>query len=377
MQILDIFDNVLQFLDKTSLRHPGLASLVQLNASRNYISDIHEEAFLYQTKLQTVDLSSNSLKHIETKTFIRSPSLQMLSLSNNKHFSLNEGGSFLSSTSLRVLHLSACNLSHIPPKTFQALPNLQELHISHNQIITLYPLQGVQHITTLDMSDNYLKDLQSDVFVALPKLTDLNLSFNNLSTLTVSVTAQLANVRNVVDLQGNPWVCDCVMYSTMYCWCRNNSFNMSLVCSSPSKFEGKLWTVYEEEGCDDDDDDDDHTDVENQVQNVTMITDNLPSNGSHANYSILQPSGPAPTKIKKGNMKHSSVYFYWSIALAVLFLFLLPIVILLCKRLLASRRLMPTGPAQQMLKNARYQLSTGEMQATTVLLLSQQTQSTV
>ena len=345
MQNLDISRNILQSLDKTSLGDKGVASLVHLNASRNCISVIDKEAFLYQTKLQTVDLSSNSLTHIEPKTFIRSLSLQMLSLSNNKNFSLHEGGSFLSSTSLRVLHLSACNLSHIPPQTFRYLPKLQELYLSHNQIITLYPLQGVQHLTTLDMSYNYMRDLQSEVFVALPKLIHLNLSFNNFSTLTVSVTAQLANVSKTVELQGNPWVCDYLMYSTMYCWCRNNSFNLSLVCSSPSRFEGKVWTVYEEEDCDDDDD---HTDVENQVQNVTMITDNLPSNGSHANYSILQPSGPAPTKIQDGNMKHFSVYFYWSIALAVLlFLFLLTIAILLYKLLLTSRQLMRIGPPEE------------------------------
>lgn len=260
MQILDISDNFLESLEKTSLRDMGVASLVHLNASRNYISEIHEEAFLGLTKLQTVDLSSNWLTHIEPKTFVSNPSLQMLSLSNNEHFSLPEGGSFLSSKTLRVLHLSTCNLSHIPPKTFQELPNLQELYISHNQIIILYPLQGVQLLTTLDVSDNYLRDLQPHVFVALNNLLKLNLSFNNFSTLTVSVTAKLANVLNTVNLQGNPWVCDCLMYSGMYSWCRNNSVDLSLVCSGPSRFEGKLWTIFEEEGCDsvDDDDDDDY-----------------------------------------------------------------------------------------------------------------------
>jgi Leucine-rich repeat (LRR) protein len=320
----------------------GLASLVQLNASRNYITDIHEEAFLKQTKLETVDLSSNSLTHIEPKTFIRNPSLQTLSLSNNQNFRLSED-SFLSSTSLTVLHLSACNLSHIPPKTFQELPNLRQLYISHNQIITLHPLQGVQHLTTLDVSDNYLRDLQSDVFVALPKLNHLNLSFNNFSILTVSVITQLANVRNV-DLLGNPWGCDCLMYRKMYSWCRNNSVDLNLVCSRPSRFEGKLWTIYEEKGCDDDNHH--HTDVEYKVENVTMININLPSNGSHANYSILPPSGPAPTQIQKGNMNHSSVYFYFSIGLAVLLLSLLTIAILLYKCHFASRQSKRTGPAQ-------------------------------
>ena len=334
MQILDISDNFLESLDQTSLRDVGVASLVQLNASRSYISDIHEEAFQQQTKLQTVDLSSNRLTHITPNIFKHNPSLQMLSLSNNKDFSLPEGGSFLSSKSLSVLHLSACNLSHIPPKTFLQLPNLRELYLSHNQIITLNPLKGVKLLAILDMSDNHLRDLQSDVFVALPNLTQLNLSYNNLSTLTVSVAAQLANIRNSVDLQGNPWVCDCLMYSTVYSWCRNKSVHLSLVCSGPSRFEGKLWTICEVEGCDDDDDDDDddHTDVGYQVENFTTINDNLSSNASHDNYNILRPSGPAPTKILEGNMHNHNVYFYCSIGLFVVFLALLTILILLGRR---------------------------------------------
>ena len=71
-QNLDISDNVVVSLDKTSLTDLWVISVVQLNASSNYISDIDEEAFLGQSKLQTVDLSSNSLMYIEPKTFIRS-----------------------------------------------------------------------------------------------------------------------------------------------------------------------------------------------------------------------------------------------------------------------------------------------------------------
>jgi hypothetical protein len=324
----------------------GVSSLVQLNASNNYISDIDEEAFLELTKLQTVDLSSNHLTYINPKTFTRNPFFQVLSLSNNEHFSLPEGSSFLSSTSLTVLHLSACNLSHIPPKTFEHLPKLQELYISHNQIVILYPFQGVNNLATFYVSHNCLKNMNSDVFAALPNLIHLNLSFNNFSTLTVSVTTQLAKLRNAVDLQGNPWVCDCLMYSTMYSWCTNNSVDISLVCSSPSRFEGKLWTIYEEEGCDDDYDyDDHHTDVKYQVENFTMINDIL-SNGSHANYNILWPSGPAATQIQKENTQNYGVYFYCFVVLSVPFLCLLtPVAILLCKRLLTSRQLMRRGPA--------------------------------
>jgi len=90
MQNIDISDNVIVSLGKTSLRGLGVISLVQLNASMNYISDIDKEAFFKQSKLQTVDLSSNSLMNIEPKTFIRNPSFEILSLSSNQYLRLPE-----------------------------------------------------------------------------------------------------------------------------------------------------------------------------------------------------------------------------------------------------------------------------------------------
>jgi uncharacterized MAPEG superfamily protein len=143
------------------------------------------------------------------------------------------------------------------------------------------------------------------------------------------VTAQLAKVRNAVNLQGNPWVCDRLMYSTMYSWCANNSVNWSLVCSSPSRFKGKLWTIYEEEGCYDDGD---HTDVKNNTTN-----DDILSKRTDDKNNTQWPSVPAPTQIPEGNMQNNSVYLYCIIGLSVVILCLLITVILLYWHLKVAR----------------------------------------
>jgi len=96
----------------------------------------------------------------------------------------------------------------------------------------------------------------------------------------------------------------------MYSWCHNNNVALSLVSSIPSRFEGKLWTNYDDEGCDEADDYYDYTDVEYQVENFTMINENMPSKGIRANYSIVWPSGHTCTKIQERNTKYSIVYFY-------------------------------------------------------------------
>jgi len=235
VQNLDFSDSVVVSLDKTSLGDLGVNSLVQLNESRNYsyISETYEEAFLGQSKLQAVDLSSNSLMNIEPKTFIRNPSLEILSLSSNQYLRLPEESPFLYSQSLRVLKLSDCNLYHLPPETFQKLPNIQELYLSHIEIEVLNSAQSVGSLTFLDLSHNYPTDLQSDIFTVFPELTHLNLSYNSLSALNITVMPQLAKMSSPLDLNGNPCLCDCLMCNTIYSLCRNNSVDLEVMCSSP------------------------------------------------------------------------------------------------------------------------------------------------
>jgi Leucine-rich repeat (LRR) protein len=338
-QNLDISDNDLVSLDKTSLKAIGVVSLVQLNASRNHISDIHEEAFLGQSKLQIVDLSSNSLIYIELKTFMRNPSLERLSLSNNQHLTLPEGDPFLDSKSLRVLQLSNCNLSHIPPKTFQYLPNLQELDISHNKIEILNPVQSVGHLTLLDVGHNHLTDLQSDIFTASPQLFHLNLSYNRLRILNVTVMPQLAKAINSTDLNGNPWVCDCVMFDTVYSWCRNNSVELGLVCSSPPKFKDKPWAIYEKAGCGDDDD----SDFADAVEKMTNVTDKLSLRSQK--YVDRTLSDSLPIRIQEQPRTSNINYLHICIALFVALLCLLTLAGVLLYRY-SSRTFRRTGPAQ-------------------------------
>jgi len=80
----------------------------------------------------------------------------------------------------------------------------------------LYNLQGVGHVTKLDISHNYITDLGSDIFTDLPQLIHLDLSHNSLSTLDITVTTQLVKMSSSADLNCNPWVCDCLMFNIIY-----------------------------------------------------------------------------------------------------------------------------------------------------------------
>jgi len=162
---------------------------------------------------------------------------------------LPDEGPFFVSQSLRLLKLSDTILYYLPPSTFHKHPNIQQLDISRNQIEIVSFLQSVGRLRLLDVSHNNVTDLQSDIFTALPELIHLNLSHNSLSTLDITVMTQLVKVSSSADLNGNPWVCDCLMFSTIYSWCRDNSVDLELVCSSPPEFNGKPWKIYEHSGC--------------------------------------------------------------------------------------------------------------------------------
>lgn len=282
-----------------------MISLVQLNASRNRISDIHEEAFVGQSRLQIVDLSGNNVTYIEPKTFEYNPYLERLSISRNKFLVLPEEGRFLHSASLRVLSLSACDLTRIPPKTFENVPNLEELYVSHNRIEILRPLQGTGRLALIDLSNNYLTALDSGFFTASPKVRRLDVSYNRFSTL--DIIAHLPNTTSSEDLDGNPWVCECNTFHEAYSWCRNNSLELRVSCSSPPKFKDRLWTVWGKECCDDE------SDCMDDFEEFEIIADLSRSVRRHENYEIRQAPMSIPSQIqelREDKNGHHNYYMY-------------------------------------------------------------------
>ena len=187
---------------------------------------------------------------------------------------------FLYSQSLRFLKLSDCNLYHLPQETFQKLPNLQELYTSHNQIENMNSIQSVGRLT-LHVRNNYLTDIQSDILTILTELICLNLNYNKLSTLNMTLMKQLVNMSSSIDLNVNAWECDCFMFNTIYSWCRDNSVDMELVCSSPPEFKGQTWTIYDENGCFDDDY---ITDIAKEGQGILMNNDKFHPNIIYEGY---------------------------------------------------------------------------------------------
>ncbi|KAJ9580532.1 hypothetical protein L9F63_024298 [Diploptera punctata] len=251
LQMLNISNNKVEALQKTTLKDLKVISLVELDVSSNLISYVHKEAFIRHPKLEKINLSHNKISRIEASTFKYIPHLNWLSVAGNP---LSEHVPILHSTSLKTFILSSCDLVNIFPFAFNHLPNLKELVLSSNKIEILEPLEGIENVSVLDLSDNNLTYLSVDLLGKLSNLTNLNLKNNLMNSLSVEVISQLVKISNMnsTDLEGNPWVCNCFMYNTTYQWCQKHLPDLNIFCSSPPSMKGRLWTAYQETGCEDD-----------------------------------------------------------------------------------------------------------------------------
>ncbi|VEN54247.1 unnamed protein product [Callosobruchus maculatus] len=191
-----------------------------------------------ETETQVLHFSGNNLQTLHSEKFLR------LGLIN-----------------LQRIYLSRCKMNSIQPKAFNGLNNLVELDLSENQLAEISPtwFEGCGSLMKLYLHSNPLRTLQKDVFSHLPLLNTLdlsncelssialeafrglyslewlNLGMNKLSTLPVYHNLPLS--LKGVQLQGNPWVCDCNI-SDLQKWLKSFGFPLSSepVCAEPPEF---------------------------------------------------------------------------------------------------------------------------------------------
>ncbi|CAH1972976.1 unnamed protein product [Acanthoscelides obtectus] len=208
---------------------------------------------------QTVECSDRDLLIIPEGV---EPDTQVLHFSGNNLQTLHaEKFLRLGLINLQRIYLSRCKVSYIQSKAFNGLTNLVELDLSENKLIEVSPasFEGCGSLMKLYLHSNPIKTLQKDVFSHLPLLNTLdlsscaissiapeafrglfslewlNLGMNKLSTLPVYHNLPLS--LKGVQLQGNPWICDCNI-SGLQKWLKSFGFPLSSepVCAEPPEF---------------------------------------------------------------------------------------------------------------------------------------------
>lgn len=165
-------------------------------------------------------------------------SITSLNMGTNNSLQIIKNHELMSAnfTSLRTLVLSNCNLRLLEPYSFHDIP-LSYLDISHNFLRNLDPIvfQGLPYLRILNMSNNPIHSfsgfpmfpslpklerlrlshcnlalIQNTLFEKLDQLRRLDLSNNELTTLSVRSVRNLRHITSL-ELGWNPWVCDCTV----------------------------------------------------------------------------------------------------------------------------------------------------------------------
>lgn len=229
LKSLDLSFNQLEIIEKKIL---SLSSLTYLHLQNNNLKVIHVDNIL--SNLMTIDLSNNKIVYYEQSKYTSSSLLDLyqnchkLLLATNKDeteqtscqsvslvdLSKNNLENFLFKNNffkqiitrlneLVIIKLNNNKLTKINSNSFKKLL-LKELDLSFNFIdeINSNALLWANHLTILNLSHNKLKKIQADLFSQCNILTIINLSNNYLETFEKSTFSGLFKLE-ILNLANN------------------------------------------------------------------------------------------------------------------------------------------------------------------------------
>ncbi|CAK9804670.1 Platelet glycoprotein V [Anthophora quadrimaculata] len=210
-------------------------SLTRLDLSGNLLVSLPDHSFRPNKHLQQLDLSGNRLTKLPPRLFSGLSQLKILQLSDNEIDTIPRG-LFAELSSLQDLDLSTNPITRLSSITFQSLSNLRWLSLKNLPVTSLpqdvwrpvrklrtlllsgtkvevlrnEDLKGLDELETLEMNNSPLREISRCTLDRTPALRKIDLHDSNLTFLPANV-AQLSYL-NELQLQGNPWACDCRMF---------------------------------------------------------------------------------------------------------------------------------------------------------------------
>lgn len=171
-------------------------------------------------KLNTLIIRHNNITSIAAGSFASTPNLKCLDLSSNK-LKMVKSAVFQELRVLEVLLLYNNHISYLDPSAFGGLSQLQKLYLSGN-VLTQFPM---------------------DLYVGRFKLAELmflDVSYNRILSLPMHLINLVPGKQlRGIYLHGNPFVCDCSLYSLLIFWYRRH---FSSVMDFKDDYTCRLWT---------------------------------------------------------------------------------------------------------------------------------------
>lgn len=187
----------------SNLFHDVEKTIRQIILSHNKINHLSNEEFGDAIYLEILDLHQNNINMIKRKSFGNLISLQILDLSFNVISQLSVE-QFFNLNKLRYLKLDHNNLKLFPRDVFKNTI-IEHLDLSFNDI-SIFPVTALSQIgftlRYLDLSQNRIEYLDSNIFRNTQFLLSLNIAHNLLTVLSDNTFSSLGGLRQL-DLSSN------------------------------------------------------------------------------------------------------------------------------------------------------------------------------
>lgn len=226
----------------------NLTHLTYLNLNFNRLNHLFNTSFVGLDNLRVLGLKNGTIHHIHNDSFLPLKNLWFLDLQNNYFVTNNyplgiELDTFRGLDNLKVLLLAGCGISYFSKfgNPLVYLKNLEHLGLERNKIMTIAPTDfaPLVRLESIDISENKLVPWQDRIFTKNFKLKTVILNTNGFTLLNKAMLDDFSNLTEL-ELEMNPFSCDCESYYNFDEWFRHkpqnvmiNSSNVKGQCAFP------------------------------------------------------------------------------------------------------------------------------------------------
>lgn len=174
--------------------------------------------------------------------------LKSLSFQNLGIITIEEGAfdEFCCDKTLVTLDLSKNYMTRLNANSLQNLSRMTRLNLASNHLsLNENNFKSLRNLRYIDLSNNNIQYLPSNLFNGVKELELVNFSGNNLQNVDSCVfdsvqTSPLARklYPTKIDLSSNPINCDC----SLFYLARHRNYRVEAVCVSPNFYEGKQFS---------------------------------------------------------------------------------------------------------------------------------------
>lgn len=203
----------------------------------------HEIPDNLSSDMQVLDFSFNTIAELRRDDFIKSnlENLHKLYLKNCTLEAIDKNA--LHGLAILIeLDLSNNFLVELQPGTFSDLVKLRTLLLNNNEIKVLEDriFENLKFLHKIELKENHIVSIGQNSFVNLPAITQISLEWNRLNILRKESFQNLDKLTSL-SIGSNPWNCTCELRQFRDFIIDKNLYTQP-DCNEPKNLKGKLWS---------------------------------------------------------------------------------------------------------------------------------------